>query len=51
MAGSPEVIHLLGEPDTHHGRMEDGTALRRRHHTPEQIVRLLAQGEKLLGQS
>jgi hypothetical protein len=24
--------------------------MKRRHHTPEQIIRLLAEGEKLLGQ-
>jgi putative transposase len=30
--------------------MEDGAAMKRRHHTPEQIIRLVAEGEKLLGQ-
>ena len=24
--------------------------MKRRHHTPEQIIRILAEGEKLLGQ-
>jgi transposase-like protein len=30
--------------------MEDSTAMKRRHHTPEQIIRKLAEGDKLLGQ-
>jgi len=30
--------------------MEDSTAMKRRRHTPEQIIRKLAEGDKLLGQ-
>jgi transposase-like protein len=30
--------------------MEDSTDMKRRHHTPEQIIRKLAEGDKLLGQ-
>jgi putative transposase len=29
---------------------EDSTTMKRRRHTPEQIIRKLAEGEKLLGQ-
>jgi transposase-like protein len=28
---------------------EDGTTMKRRRHTPEQVIRKLAEGEKLLG--
>lgn len=44
------MIHPLCVPDPHDGGMEDSTAMKRRHHTPEQIIRLLAEGEKLLAQ-
>jgi putative transposase len=30
--------------------MEDTTTMKRRQHTPEQIIRKLAEGEKLLGE-
>lgn len=29
---------------------EDTTRMKRRRHTPEQVIRKLAEGEKLLGQ-
>ena len=29
---------------------EDTTTMKRRRHTPEQVIRKLAEGEKLLGQ-
>src|ERR1700679_2725991 len=29
---------------------EDSTTMKRRRHTPEQVIRKLAEGEKLLGQ-
>jgi putative transposase len=30
--------------------MEDTTTMKRRQHTPEQVIRKLAEGEKLLGE-
>jgi len=40
----------LCESETPSWGREDFTAMKRRRHSPEQIIRLLAEGEKLLGQ-
>src|SRR5579875_774400 len=48
--GPPELIHPPCESNPHHGGMEDTTTMKRRQHTAEQIIRKLAEGEKLLAE-
>jgi putative transposase len=40
----------LCESEPHDVGKEDSTTMKRRRHTPEQIIRKLAKGEKLLGE-
>jgi putative transposase len=44
------VIHPLRESEPHAVGKEDNATMQRRRHTPEQIVRKFAEGEKLLGE-
>lgn len=41
------VVHVLWESDAQHAGMEDIT-MKRHRHTPEQIVRKLREGDRLL---
>src|SRR5207302_8356603 len=41
------VVHLLWESNAQHAGMED-TAMKRHRHTPEQVVRKLREGERML---
>ena len=41
------MVHLLWESDPENGRM---TTVKRHRHTPEQAVRKLREGERLLGE-
>jgi putative transposase len=43
------VVHLLWESNAQHAGMED-TAMKRHRHTPEQVVRKLREGERLLNE-
>jgi transposase-like protein len=43
------VVHLLWESDVQHAGQEDIT-MKRQRHTPEQIVRKLREGERLLNE-
>ena len=40
----------MRESEPHDVGKEDSTTMKRRRHTPEQIVRKLAEGDKLLGE-
>src|SRR5918996_113511 len=42
------VVHLLWESDVQHAGQEDETTMKRHRHTPEQIVRKLCEGDRLL---
>jgi len=44
------VIHLLWESNAQHAGMEDITTMKRHRHTPEQVVRKLREGERLLNE-
>jgi putative transposase len=44
------MIHPLCESEPHDVGKEDSTTMKRRRHTPEQVIRKLAEGEKLLGE-
>jgi putative transposase len=43
------VVHLLWESDVQHAGQEDIT-MKRHRHTPEQIVRKLREGERMLNE-
>jgi putative transposase len=43
------VVHLLWESKAQHAGREDST-MKRHRHTPEQIVRKLREGERLLNE-
>lgn len=43
------MVHLLWESNAQHAGMED-TAMKRHRHTPEQVVRKLREGERLLNE-
>jgi len=43
------VVHLLWESDVQHAGQEDIT-MKRHRHTPEQIVRKLREGDRLLNE-
>jgi putative transposase len=44
------VVHLLWECDVQRAGQEDRTAMKRHRHTPEQIVRKLCEGDRLLNE-
>jgi len=43
------VVHLLWESNVQHAGLED-TTMKRKRHTPEQIVRKLREGDRLLNE-
>lgn len=43
------MVHLLWESNAQHAGMED-TTMKRHRHTPEQIVRKLREGDRLLNE-
>ena len=43
------MVHLLGESVAQHAGMEDIT-MKRHRHTPEQILRKLREGDRLLNE-
>ena len=44
------MVHLLWESDVQHAGQEDRTTMKRHRHTPEQIVRKLREGDRLLNE-
>jgi hypothetical protein len=44
------VVHLLWESVVQHAGQEDTSTMKRHRHTPEQIVRQLREGERLLNE-
>jgi putative transposase len=44
------VVHLLWESDVQDAGQEDRTTMKRHRHTPEQIVRKLREGDRLLNE-
>jgi transposase-like protein len=44
------VVHLLWESDVQHAGQEAVTTMKRHRHTPEQIVRKLREGDRLLNE-
>jgi putative transposase len=44
------VVHLLWGFDVQHAGQEDRTTMKRHRHTPEQIVRKLREGDRLLSE-
>jgi transposase-like protein len=44
------VVHLLWESDVQHAGQEDITTMKRHRHTPEQIVRKLREGDRMLNE-
>ena len=44
------MVHLLWESDAQHSGQEDVTTMKRHRHTPEQIVRKLREGDRLLNE-
>jgi transposase-like protein len=48
--GPRELIHPLCESDPSCWGKEDYTTMKRRRHTPEQVIRKLTEGEKLLAE-
>ena len=44
------MVHLLWESNTQHAGQEDITTMKRHRHTPEQIVRKLREGDRLLNE-
>ncbi len=44
------VVHLLWESVAQHAGQEDMTTMKRHRHTPEQIVRKLREGDRLLNE-
>ena len=42
------MVHLLWASDVQHAGQEDETTMKRHRHTPEQIVRKLCEGDRLL---
>jgi putative transposase len=44
------VVHLLWESDVQHAGQEGRTTMKRHRHTPEQIVRKLREGDRLLNE-
>ncbi len=43
------MVHVLWESNAQHAGMED-TTMKRRRHTPEQIVRKLREGDRMLSE-
>jgi putative transposase len=44
------VVHVLWESDVQHAGQEDRTTMKRHRNTPEQIVRKLGEGDRLLNE-
>ena len=44
------MVGLLWESDARHAGQEDITTMKRHRHTPEQIVRKLREGDRLLNE-
>ena len=44
------MVHVLWESVAQHAGQEDTTTMKRHRHTPEQIVRKLREGDRLLSE-